>query len=74
MEFIVIERSTGWSRLDEPRRDHNFGPFPAPVVADLWIEKRKKEIARLAAVTGTSARLHRNPNIYFVEPLHEPNW
>lgn len=68
--YVVIERTTGPDKQD----DNVFGPFPANAVADLWIEKRKKEVLAWAEITGAKAMLRRNPKIYLINPLYEPNW
>lgn len=69
--WIVVERPTG---PVEDKVDNVFGPFQAPVVAELWIEKRKEIVKAHAKLTNTEVFERRHPRMYFVAPLFEPNW
>ena len=69
--YLVVERPTG---PVEDKEDHIFGPFPAPVVAQLWIEKRKKDLKAVAEITNTVAFSQAHPRMYFIYPMYEPDW
>lgn len=69
--FVVVERLTG---PVEDKEDSIFGPFQAVIVAELWIEKRKKEVKTYYEFEKQQEFHRRNPRIYFVKPLYEPNW
>lgn len=68
--YVVIERKTGYPSEE----DCIYGPFPAKVVANLWLMLRKNELEKEAQGSNRAIYLRYHPYVFKVVPLFSPHW